>query len=542
MADIMDKAAFKTLSYKWTSKRDGTIAEIDTQLDAYHHGLAHGWPPNEDELDAVTRLRAVVDKFQREKEEKYLNRDWHIRKTQSEKRRAAVQALRDQVYARMWELYHPKRQDIELYDSVSSDDEGPTRVEELTAALDKLRIGVKATGSKANKLRSKLHADVEAWLKKEGKAIWLGLKGKDNNDLRKAWFYYYKDSNDPQKINPQDIIRLATVDLADLIDDSKCTYLKYADSSSWDQTEKHALGKMAMQGDALIGTRTCKHPPVEKFPEELRDELAAYLEELLGNEMAAEVLFIRGALRGEPYYRAVAHLDYYAFRSLTNIGLHKDTVGNSVFVALHYMNGGKMMGPEYIDDPAPVRPKGGNGFYADKVYLRNAGDVERHGAPWAKVRDVKGKTKYVWPEDLLQALQAARKPPDQTDYIQGYQELPKNGLVTFVDELVFHATPYMFVRDALESTDTPQQRTDKRRHFSSGVTIAGAGGIGGDPVKLNVYGERTFRTRIVRRLSTARQDGEDLPPATSGDDEIRRFWRVWLTVVPKHWYEELEMD
>ncbi len=205
---------------------------------------------------------------------------------------------------------------------------------------------------------------------------------------------------------------------------------------------------------------------------------------------------------------------------------------------LHYINAIEILGPEYVDDPAPIRPKDGHGFYSDRVYLTTVGREERRGAPWAKVEG-DSDPKYVWPDDLLRALQAVRKPAEEPDYLDA-APLPPNGLITFVDELVFHATPNTMVRKDVSDLE-PDARSERQRQINSGVSVPGTGTWGATPVPLNVFGERTSQTRIKRRLSTALGRGEVLPSATGGTSatDKRRFWRVWLSVVPKHWYEEL---
>jgi hypothetical protein len=550
---IMTMQAFQTLSDKWFSLRNGTIEKIDKYLDAYHKGVSGRWPqrvdvnPAEDvgsEVEALTALRKIVDEFVREKAWKY--RDGG---TQSQKRKKAVAKLRGQVYDRIWELRNLTRQDLEVFTSVRFGAE-ETRVGRLVNGLRNLRTQVKATGDTANSLRSNLHQHVEAWFMNEGKAHCLQAHAKyaarppqtetaDELAMRRAWKYYFANPSDRATIAPSDIIRLGTMDLDDLIN-KKGVFLKYADMSRSSTTEKNALGKMALSGDSLISTFSSNHPPVEIFPKWLRVELEAYLWELITVEMADEMALVQEALQGEAdYYRAVVQVDYYAFRTLKNIGLHKDTVGNTLFVALHYINEEQMQGPEYVDDPAPMRPKDGHGFYNDRVYLTTVGDEQRRGAPWAKVADVSDRPKYVWPDDLLRALQAVRKPPDEADYLDT-ATLPPNGLITFVDELVFHATPSPMLRKDVSDLE-PDATAERQRHINSGVSIPGTGDPAASPPHLNVFGERTFQRRIRRRLSEALARGETLPSSTGSSDPTskRKFWRVWLSVVPKHWYEEL---
>jgi hypothetical protein len=115
--------------------------------------------------------------------------------------------------------------------------------------------------------------------------------------------------------------------------------------------------------------------------------------------------------------------------------------------------------------------------------------------------------------------------------------LPKDGLVTFVDELIFHATPIEGHR-----ADTPA--TNAVRYLSAGVTVTSL--VKGkfvtfDPV--NIFGTKTHSTRIQRRMSahydngTHIETGLTIPGSKSGG--VRKFFRLWICVVPKHWYETL---
>jgi hypothetical protein len=531
---IMTRADFETLSKKYLSKRDGTIREIDDLLDAYHEALRNG-----DGLDALNDLREGVEKFEREKEAKYRNAKW-IR--QSNKRKVAVATLREQVLFELRVREELRRIDQQLFEQKQTldeiADEGMTQ--ELAILRDRLKdqkVKVRAAADETVRLSNTLYEDVTEFFTDNGREHWRVSEGNDNPVRKRVWRRYFSTHEGRRCAQPAGL-RIATVDLDSLLgDDDECEYLQFADVSGWTAVEKAAAGGMATAGKSLVGYEDSMHPPVSLFPGGLKTKLAAYLKALLGTDMRDEVATVGAALEGhKDNYRAVVHIDYYASREVTTVALHKDTIGNSLFVALHYLNGNEMMGPEYIDDPGPIAPQvveGTQGYYRDEVYLRHVQKFRR-GAPWAAIDK---SSNYVWPVPLLDALQLARVGRGLSGFVQGYKTLPPNGLITFIDELVFHTTPFMDMREA--GLDTQPTRLT-----NSGVTIAGYPSDQADSAVLAIFGERNYRLRVQRRLSTEIRNETDLPPAKDGDgpNPVRKFWRLWVTIVPRNWYRPLFND
>jgi hypothetical protein len=214
-------------------------------------------------------------------------------------------------------------------------------------------------------------------------------------------------------------------------------------------------------------------------------------------------------------------------------------------VALHYLNADPIVGPEYIDDPGPldvrtVQGRPVNGFYANYTHIAQ---WARMGAPWAEIDPGAPPAvppSYVWPRALLTALQGSRGHSTTLEHAP----LPAYGLVSFVDELIFHATPMLSKRP-------PAGTTDKDiRYLSAGATIPGS--IGQRPDGswypnsdyLPAFGTRNYANKVRRRMSVnidqlaANNEvflgGLPIPSAVSGG--VRKFWRLWMGITPSAWY------
>src|SRR4030095_15572990 len=90
---------------------------------------------------------------------------------------------------------------------------------------------------------------------------------------------------------------------------------------------------------------------------------------------------------------------------------HKDTIGDTLFVNLNFLNQAEIAGPEYILNP-PAIPQ--------------------------HEENIKGTL----PQKFLNDLAAAReKLPDPTKIAA--TRIPAKGVVSFVDELIHHTTPHV---------------------------------------------------------------------------------------------------
>jgi hypothetical protein len=263
----------------------------------------------------------------------------------------------------------------------------------------------------------------------------------------------------------------------------------------------------------------------------LRQTMEDYLRSLLTVDLDLQTKLIQRALASQPGYKAIVHLDYYATRDVDQVGLHKDTTGHNVFAVLNYINDDPMLGPEYIDDPAPIKSRN-PGWYKDKCWAKGLDAYLRSGAPWAKI----AQNKWVWPEALIEALQWVRDDPPNKDS-QGKMAssiLPKDALVTFVDELIFHATP-------LAAHRADVNWSNQARYLNAGVSFPTLekGGVHSTDF-LYLFTPDVKKARVERRMSAHYDNGVHIetglmvPGAKSGG--VRKFFRLWICIVPDHWY------
>jgi len=541
---IWTKKKFREKSHKYFSLRDGTIAQIDTALDDYHMSVQ-----TDQEKAKLEALYKLVCDFQAEKALKYQNNPGD----QSKKRKNGVSQLKTQVEAERWQYdYDSKakdRSDFQAYFQDKRKNDNDIRV--MADWLEKLKIEVKQGAAASNDLKRKLHKAIETFFGPEGRPLW---KAKFDNHIG-VWNGGYI-VNDEYK--PSDTIRVASVDLESVVAGGQVKYLRFgsATKQDWaDDLEKRAMfGKCKAGPDAIVGPKQSEHQVAEVLPKPTRKLLEDYLASLLTVDLAAQVQLIQRALSSQPGFRAVVHLDYYATRSTAQVGLHKDTSGNNVFAVLHYLNDEPMLGPEYIDDPAPIKTVV-DGYYDDQYWSTIDGKYRRQSAPWAIVKKgkwVQDQWRYVWqekctwPNKLLDALQYARESTDDLT-ARGKMAasiLPKDGLVTFVDELIFHATPIEGYRVDPDTEASEAKKAMALRTVNAGVTVVSVLENGGQFLgTLNLFGQRDYAHRIKRRMSAHylngvhQETGLTIPGATSGG--VRRFFRLWICILPDNWYEPL---
>ena len=238
-----------------------------------------------------------------------------------------------------------------------------------------------------------------------------------------------------------------------------------------------------------------------------------YIQSILANELSELcAIALRSAESSGGSHHVVGSLDWYADRNVDNHALHKDTMGSTLFVALHYANDAPILGAEYIYDFWPMDSHGDHPPPGSKAFWR-ANSPWREGA-------------VAWPRELLHGLEHARKMIDRPSGgpVVYCQPMGKNGLITFVDELIYHATP-------LEGRRSPLERAKLYSTVSIGgkehnLPIAGLW-RDGDPSG----NERREEYAIARSVS---QERLTLPVRDGGK---RRFARLWISVQPVNWTE-----
>lgn len=205
-------------------------------------------------------------------------------------------------------------------------------------------------------------------------------------------------------------------------------------------------------------------------------------------------------------YNVTLSLDYYYTRPLTALGLHKDTTGNTIFVGLHYNNPDTIVGPEYMYDFWPQ-------------FDQRAYSPHHRGKPGGVDDGIP-----FWPKRLREGLELAREALRRENHgdkdLLRVSTLPANGLVAFVDELLFHQTPL-----------TRSRREGDQNKFNDVVfnqhTIRLADVLGED--------EEQNPRRLRRQFSTNNMEAYWQNRATSGGGR-RSFVRFWAMLEPVQWF------
>jgi hypothetical protein len=523
-SEIMDLRTFKKETEKLFSKRNGRIRDIDTALAAYHN------PANTHlKDDKLRELKDAIDAFVAEKTHKY--RDPTKRKTRSS-RQNGVDLLHQQVRLKI-----QPREDLTFHARVFTGFRrtfNENHVIKLADRLiaDKVKVDPDVGQPCIDKLKS-MYSGVRDYM--------LGLDGEALVELVKAhpiWRAYadgtskeYRDGTETivatGRVKPKNEIRICTMDVASLVQPglnqdpefvvpTPLIMKKPGDTGA-------ELGAWKLYGSQLGQTEQMAHPPIADFPPELRKKVVEYLKAFLGR-LGSQVRTTLAA--AGTTHRAIVAMDWYSLRPTSSgLLLHKDTMGNTLFVALHYLNEQDMQGPEYIDDPMPVRcrpekyPDFATDYYTENEWFPEipGGNCTRPQAPWLPAGD-----SWVWPEDLLEAIQIARgaNTPAHECEIKLAGNMPPYGLVSFVDELINHATPL------------GKHRPDsEKRLLNAGVSLGE-----GPQSTVNLYGDR----RVRRRYSMAMNEGANLAPVEVQVDDRpvaeRKFVRLWIGVVPRSWF------
>ncbi|HEY7392434.1 MAG TPA: DUF4157 domain-containing protein [Bryobacteraceae bacterium] len=126
-------------------------------------------------------------------------------------------------------------------------------------------------------------------------------------------------------------------------------------------------------------------------------------------ETAGQIKYLKNLNLSGEKWNIIVEIHYYRERVQSEPGFHKDSVGETLFVNLNYVNEEEISGPEYIVNP-PVDPQ----------HLKNR---EETLPKKFRTHLKEAGTKLLRPRSI------------------GMKSVPKYGVVTFVDELIHHKTP-----------------------------------------------------------------------------------------------------
>jgi len=131
---------------------------------------------------------------------------------------------------------------------------------------------------------------------------------------------------------------------------------------------------------------------------------------ILTMEKAGQIAYLRSSGLTGGNSNIIVEIHYYRNRDQSSIAFHKDTVGETLFVNLNYLNKEEIAGPEYILNPRTVA--------SHEMEIQDR-------LPAKAYRDlVKVRNRLVAPTKIKWA-----------------GNIPKYGVVAFTDELIHHATP-----------------------------------------------------------------------------------------------------
>lgn len=273
------------------------------------------------------------------------------------------------------------------------------------------------------------------------------------------------------------------------------------------------------------------NPPCKAFDDNTVGYLHKYLKRLFSYELGVLYTITKDIIGLSEEYRALVSVDYYPKRSVDNHLLHKDTTGTTLFVALHYANEARMRGPEYVYDYWEIPAIDIDENTEEQKKQEKLNGYRRH-APWQKFKEAQGDHDYhnYWPDFLLEALENAKKKLP-TKAVLHHIDLEPYGLVSFVDELLYHATPLGRQRKFMERSDLFQKASISGRAVDLPFPQDARESKNGQKLKRTLSGD----------IKRAIKEGEE-PLGVVGDDEQRTFMRLWISIAPRDWYEEIEYD
>lgn len=159
-----------------------------------------------------------------------------------------------------------------------------------------------------------------------------------------------------------------------------------------------------------IGKGAMKRGIYELLNEDLKKRIIANT--LATMEQANQLEYLKeSGFAGEEDtgWKVVVEVHYYRERPTENNVFHKDTLGTTLFVNLNYLNKKKVIGPEYVVNPAE-----------NKDHMANIAE----SLPKEFLKDRK-------------TVMSQLKEPEIIDVV----EIPEYGFVSFVDEAINHSSP-----------------------------------------------------------------------------------------------------
>lgn len=182
------------------------------------------------------------------------------------------------------------------------------------------------------------------------------------------------------------------------------------------------IGKLERQIPLLMKQITSvrkQSPKVSSLQSKVMDPLKAHVEKILSDSGQLEMLR-QHAKEGFDYDVSI---DYFHLRSLADVGFHKDTLGQTLFIHLAFSNDKPILGTEWIVDMGP-------------------GNVGESAALWPYEENL---PKW-FQSDLLEARNrwkqvASQSGPTSDAYRIWGKTLDPFSTVSFNDPLITHTTP-----------------------------------------------------------------------------------------------------
>jgi hypothetical protein len=135
-------------------------------------------------------------------------------------------------------------------------------------------------------------------------------------------------------------------------------------------------------------------------------------------QQAGQIAYLRSSGLTKGNSAVIVEVHYYRNRDPNQTGMHKDTLGETLFVNLNYMNEEEISGPEYVFNPRPVETHEDllDSHLPDRAYSD------------------------------LNSVKAGLAKPTQVEWAGN---VPRYGVVVFADEFIHHATPTTTHREVI---------------------------------------------------------------------------------------------
>lgn len=269
-------------------------------------------------------------------------------------------------------------------------------VKRLEKAIPKLDPEAEAT-------RNRLQEEIFAWDLEFNKVT--EHTEKERNDHLQE--FTRRNKMLPTDTYDQDLLYLGSIELTDL------PTTKTDEESLFDEARLISSDDHALRGDQNGS---------------LLPEVAGVQQAIVRNTLhtmiaAGQMDYLRASGFVGKGWKVVIEIHYYRSRAKTQANLHKDTLGQTMFVNLNYTNDKPMPGPEFVVNP-PL--------------------VSTH----------EKKLEENMPEQFMEDLEQTRGMGRPRTIETGI--MPPYGVVSFVDETIHHATPLLGHREV---------RIDKVRQF-----------------------------------------------------------------------------